>query len=138
MEDTIITFETAKLAKEKGFNSPCPYYYCIGYKSIDSNPILKQHRNPMEDMKFLQPLKIGKGQPHLASAPTQSLLQKWLRENHEIIILPQFEGNEEVWRFKIYKVNKSNNQFHSRNSKDNFSTYEGALEEGLQKSLKLI
>ncbi len=27
MKEQLISFETAKLAKEKGFNIPCKYYY---------------------------------------------------------------------------------------------------------------
>jgi Mg2+/Co2+ transporter CorB len=61
MTDQLISFETAKLAKEKGFNIKHYWYNDI--------------------------------------RPTQSLLQKWLREKHGIHIVIQKYGN--VWSFEI-------------------------------------
>lgn len=74
MIDQIISFETAKLAKDKGLISGlwCEGVYCVGYGGIEEN------------YSFLStPSRQSvKGQFHLALAPTQSLLAKWLREKH--------------------------------------------------------
>ena len=60
MEDTRITFETAKLAKEKGFEFRVVWEYILGFKE-DS-----------ERDKYLS---------------TQSLLAKWLREKYNIHLI---------------------------------------------------
>lgn len=60
MEDTLITFETAELAKEKGFNIPCKHLYDIKTGEYSDGYIFGD----------------------VILAPTQSLLQKWLRDKY--------------------------------------------------------
>ena len=70
MEEQSITFETAKLAKEKGFDFRTPDVwadYTGGVKCRKVNLTLK-----LTDNEY--------------NAPTQSLLQKWLREKHDAYI----------------------------------------------------
>ena len=111
MEDTLIGPEVAKLAKEKGFNAICRHAY------KDNNNI---------------PINFDNGccydilSEHYTICPTQSLLQKWLREKHNIDIycIPCETqlGDITLWK-----------------SDDTFvGTYEEALEVGLIKGLKLI
>ena len=69
MKEELISFETAKLAKEKGYTQEWLDHYEY-YKEDGS----------LHNWKYDYP------------APTQSLLQKWLREVHEIHI------HIEVWR----------------------------------------
>jgi hypothetical protein len=81
----------------------------------------------------------------VCSAPTQSLLQRWLREVHEIEVIsyPIIVGS---YSFKIYKFTEIINIIYLNgrsvsNKKDNnknWPNYEEALEEGLQEALKLI
>lgn len=65
--------------------------------------------------------------------PTQSLLQKWLREEHKIIVLVDtFLGNF---------ICKVNNVIVSNNKTGNilkYTTYEEALEQGLIEGLNRI
>ena len=67
MEEEKVNFDTAKLAKEKGFD------WNTG-KSYMSNGILFEHEI------------VHHAGEHFPFAPTQSLLQKWLREVHNIIV----------------------------------------------------
>ena len=97
MEDTLITFETAKLAKEKGWDGDF----------VESHKILT----------------------------TQSLLAKWLREKHNIIIIVDYEGIDGYY-YKFYSY-KGMKKFYDA-SNTNYKTYEEALEIGLQEALKLI
>jgi hypothetical protein len=130
MEETLITFVTAKLAKEKGFDdvrtNHLPYMLegddegCIGASIY---------------------CKV------YANCCTQSLLQKWLREVHEIIVEIKvgfdIEDGEIVYYYTPFIKQKESIDFvkHSGlltsmfESKDN---YEEALEFGLQQALKLI
>lgn len=114
MDEQLIIFETAKLAKEKGFN------IFTGKAWIEKE----------EQELFFTSAYTGVTNGIDYHAPTQSLLQRWLREVHEIDVnvLPYNKNKKyyEVW------VEKSNITW------SNFSTYEEALEVGLYESLKLI
>lgn len=123
MEDKLIEFETAKLAKEKGFEK-CSNWYHVETKqlSIADGSVYRYQ----EELK-------GNDLP----APTQSLLQKWLREKHNINIMvyPElYNGKITYYHYDIYtdlSITYSENLF-------DFKTYEEALEFGLQEALKLI
>lgn len=128
MKEQIISFETAKLAKEKGLISGLTVYhaYCIGWQR------LKADKEPLAELKR----DSVKGQFHLALAPTQSLLQKWLREVHHIHIM--IAKSEDGW---ICQLQQSFQQEAYLPKFDNYlilSSYEEALEEGLKEALKLI
>ena len=71
MKEQIVLFETAKLAQEKGFKEMANNRYC--YLSS------KELRREIGVWNY--PEKIFPGR---IDAPTQSLLQKWLREVHGI------------------------------------------------------
>ena len=132
MEDTRITFETAKLAKEKGFfqetnRLEIPYYNYKGeFKGDVSDWRIRKYirGEDTSDIEFI-------------SAPTQSLLAKWLREQHNIYVTSQI-GNLDfinTYHYEIRYIDK--NKFMCKVN-GNFKTYEEALEIGLQKALKLI
>ena len=136
MEDTLISFETAKLAKEKGVKLDINglYWEDGSYDSGENALVYEEFQDVM-------------------SAPTQSLLQKWLREVHNcfIDILPHRDGDSKnkQWKskkdvfwsvevdyygkdFKIELTDDADFTQHFNN------TYEEALEIGLQEALKLI
>lgn len=126
MKEQLISFETAKLAKEKGFNIPCKYFYKEKYiNAIEYEVVHDGHleANWNENFKY---------SPAECSAPTQSLLQKWLRDKYEIIICIIFELDS----YEILIDNKHNTG--SFQVGDVYKTYEEALEVGLQEALKLI
>lgn len=117
MEKTIVTFDTAKLAKEKGF--------------IDKYPINCYN----QDGLFMPQTRIYQGLP----APTQSILQKWLRENYDlhIIILPCYVFailNKE----DIESVDNGDSSIYDYVSDESFSSYEEALELALINTLHNI
>ena len=68
-------------------------------------------------------------------APTQSLLSKWLREKHNIIVLVDYEGIDGYY-YKFYSYKEGNKNYDA--SDKNYNTYEEAYEIGLQEALKLI
>jgi len=138
MEETLVSFETAKLAKKKGFNKPSSHLYTIGFNSIREDKIVRAFANYEDNSKLFQFITLSKSQPHLALAPTQSLLQKWLREVHNIVItcasMYENEKNENIvyWFWIQGSLNEDENDELS------FKTYEEALEAGLQAGLELI
>ncbi len=130
MEDTRVTFETAKLAKEKGFfqetnRLEIPYYNYKGeFKGDVSDWRIRKYirGENTSDIEFV-------------SAPTQSLLAKWLREEHNIIVLVDYEGIDGYY-YKFYSYKEGNKNYDA--SDKNYNTYEEALEIGLYQALLLI
>lgn len=132
MEDQLVKFETAIFAKEKGFNIPTLYFYLDG--SLRYNHSIKlRNSNTL-------PGTID------VSAPTQSLLQKWLRDVHNIDIqITLVKAGYNEYKVEIYKRPENTNEYTYFFIKEEdcvyikyFHTYEEALEEGLQEALKLI
>ena len=130
MEDTRINFETAKLVKEKGFPQETnrleiPYYNYKGeFKGDVSDWRIRRYLRGEDtsDIEFV-------------SAPTQSLLAKWLREEYNIIVLVDYEGIDGYY-YKFYSYKEGNKNYDA--SDKNYNTYEEAYEIGLQEALKLI
>ena len=67
------------------------------------------------------------------SKPTQSLLQKWMREKHSISVLI-YDCLDFAYGYEIGTVHVND----MRQDDNSFDTYEKALEAGLYKALKLI
>lgn len=110
MEETIVKFKTSVLVKEKGFdNIDCNAYYHINNGYTKGYNLCYSNINKQEDIGIL--------------APTQSLLQKYLRDVHNINI--QLIKVDSFWTDKNLKI-------------PHFQTYEDALEEALLEGLKLI
>lgn len=119
-EDDLVTYETALLAREKGFNIDC------GWKI-----------RKLEDGSFTHTncSKLGVEQP------TQSLLKKWLQEKHNIHV----NNFCEIWSDLHYnyhsKINFQKDGFWEwfipTKGKDNLS-YKDALEIGLYQCLQLV
>ena len=118
LKEKLISFETAKLAKEKGFH-------------------ISSRGEGMGKRVFINGELVNaifSSKDHI-HAPTQSLLQKWLREVHEISIkIDDYYTNSRV-RFD-YNVCELGSQ--EDNPVGIFETYEEALEIGLQEALKQI
>jgi len=135
MKEQLITFETAKLAKEKGFNEYCPYsgYYDPGYYDKYAKRILSKSNKVQLDFSQQRSHSTEHRMKRLILAPTQSLLQKWLREkkNQHIVVEPEkmtdrFYG--QTW----------NSDTRIRIDIQLKETYEELLEKALFEALKLI
>ena len=125
MEDTRITFETAKLAKEKGFPQEpnrlkIPYYNYKGEFKGDVKDWLSKYLRK-EDTSDVESV----------SAPTQSLLAKWLREEYNIHLIAYKNINIDGYDWCYITTDGITNI-------NSYKTYEEALEIGLQEALKLI
>ena len=117
MEEQIISFKTAKLAKEKGFNEP----QFNGYlnEQLEKYTSKSTHEQCIEEYYL---------------APTQILLQKLIREIHNIHITI-FSQSQESW---MYRITKKGQKLEDGLYGEDFYTYEEALEEGLYQALLLI
>lgn len=165
MEEQLISFEVAKLAKEKGFNVGCYAYYetrnNILYRENDTelqftpcgwgeDDGIYDFRDICYSNDITQDPNLKQIKQEFYSAPTQSLLQKWLREKKEIYV------HVEVWRNMDHcdeftaiitkpayikpLYNKTNKGLDIMESKEVAfkHSYEEAFEAGLKEALQLI
>lgn len=92
IKEDYVSFEVAKLLKEKGFNEPCFYYYKDG--NLMFSPFLKGRNSYQTDTY---------------SAPTLQMAMRWLREVHHLYIDVGF-GNDYKGEFlymgDIYDLTK--------------------------------
>lgn len=135
MKEKIITFKTAKLAKEAGFKAETHHYYIHyddtpGNRGLCPNLVGKCYliNNP-------EILDVGEHSFNFLTfqAPTQSLLQKWLREKENIhICIDVNPHNRTKWELKLFKIDTHKSIGYSSAS---YKSYENALEKGLQFAL---
>ena len=112
MTEELVTLETAKMLKEKGFNE-CRNVVDISNMSNDDLP----------KRCFLQ--------------PTQSIVQKWLREIKGIHVeISYMYGG--YWIYDILTIPEHDLVGLSDRPLVRYKSYEEALEAGLVESLKLI
>jgi len=127
MKEQLISFETAKLAKKSGFNINVNSYYSPNHVLCvhdEFNNVSFKNLNDHHD-------PIGRQGKRYLSAPTQSLLQKWLREVHncDVNVLPYNKLHNKYYEVCVDEA---------VTTWSGFNTYEEALETGLQEALKLI
>lgn len=135
MEDTLISFETAKLAKEKGFPQ-CGDIFANEIHKMDFWEYASKAEIPEWRING-----YGEAATEIISAPTKSLLQKWLRSKLIVVyVFPhRISGGEKTGiRFSYSACDYSGNELFSDESLLGFLEYEQALEEGLIEGLKLI
>ena len=135
MEEELITLQTAKLAKEKGFDVRCEKAYFETGRHILETIRDGEITFPYKPPRILKRNYGDEFTIFIAEAPTQSLLQKWLREEYNIIVLVDYEGIDGYY-YKFYSYKEGNKNYDA--SYKNYNTYEQALEVGLQEGLKLI
>jgi len=123
-----VTVETSKLLKEAGFNMSCEYFYNEGSCYELQNDSL---------------IRTGSGLVY--EAPTQSLVQLWLRDIHQINIGMSFKPNIKKWDFITYPMALTGRQYvmyyseyYRNNNNRRYDKYELALEDAIIESINLI
>lgn len=132
MKEELVSLETARVANEKGFTWECERYF-----------------NDKDEMWTY--VNWGEGlYEGSCFRPTQSLLQKWLRELHniDVVISPERFKDGVNYCVQAQKWDLSSNPelnpnfivkgSYWFNDNGEYPTYELALEKGLQEALKLI
>ena len=156
MKEQLITFETAKLAKEKGFNEPVLYHY-LDDEGEGTFILTPNESHFSTEVKMIRGV-IDVGETNnvtttenlydifneeiewYISVPTQSLLQKWLRQIHNINVYPilSYTNNQKYTIELRYDFSKIRTSQTGLTEKIYYDTYEEALEQGLLEALKLI
>lgn len=133
----IVNYEIAKLAYEKGFrNDPVglnngKHYY--NYKGELDGDVLEEFKH-----------REDKPNDYLSiSAPTQALLQQWLREVHKIHISIDYSSGDNKYYTNVYRNHDEYLHNITQSLKDNdgfiyYDTYDETLKIALQDALNLI
>ena len=124
IEEAYVSFETAKLLKEKGFDVSC-----YGRYSVRSKEFHLDTTKPCNNGGISQ-----------YSAPSQQMAMKWLREVHNIHIQIMLDG----WALGSHSgfyilLMRMDNDFELLNPLDDevfFETYEEAVEAALKYCLE--
>lgn len=131
MKEELISFNTAIIAKKFGF-----FDLNINNKVRLSQDKIYFEDGTLHDLSVIFSEGFYKSGDDLFNAPTQALLQKWLRDTHVIVVII----NAIDYRTYNYQISMwLNNDTRLTNIYGNLRhTYEQALEKGLLKALKLI
>ena len=138
MYESLITYKTAVLARAKGFDIPVSEFFLIEKEELYTDGDIIEVANHNEF-------------PDVISAPTQSVLQQWLREVHKIFLTVYVDCTMEpkfCYNIKWYKRDfewfTTSNEEYSFDGKpgytysDLYYKYEQTLEDGLYEALHLI
>lgn len=124
MTEELVTLETAKQLRKKGFNEYC-------------KDIIREDNGRMMQSVFRTNKDLPKG---AYSRPTQSIAAKWLREIKNLHI--EIYRNACGYGYVIVKANNGTwmkaDDAKGPNDGGNWDTYEEALEAGIFEVLKLI
>lgn len=146
MEEQKISIETAKLAKEKGLQIGCKKSYCEYHSSYEYDGD-KTHPESYEkgDVKLedfftvnnYENLDLSNEHFTIYEAPTQSLLQKFIRETRGVHI--EIHRNASGYYWSMCKADGGTDLGWSDHTGPNlggvWDSYEGALENALQVQL---
>ena len=132
IEDQFVSFETAKLLKEAGFDVPCRGVYVTdrtGYYEF------REYDNKQTKDDLCWNTEDGFQYEYLA--PTQALADKWLREVYNVAVYSLYDDDMEQWFYVVdaFTKNPVINVFQSGSEYDD---YESAFEDGLREAIKLI
>ena len=131
IHEEVCTYEVCKLAKEKGFNgSGC-------FKHYDQNGLLRSNRSFSRfDLTIAELYNHDTPSEVQVYAPTQSLLQRWLREEKGYYVYPFFDNGSKRWTWVCRELTGDMwiqlLDFEERY----FDAYELALEDALKYALE--
>lgn len=121
IEESYVSFETARLLKEAGFDAPC--YVQYSERGVQWEASYPENFNA-DDWGY--------------SCPTQALAARWLRETHNIHVFPFFEYAKKKWCYGVSDTTAFCAEEGMDMPDECFLSCEGAFEAGLQYGLKLI
>lgn len=135
MKEELISFKTAQLAKSKGFNWEVSNSYIIkSGKQVHIINMFKHNANIIPEELFENINHDSKFTRGYISAPTQSLLQKWLREERNIYIdIRCAFGSNGQYFFSLHQIVYPYRTLLA--SDKYYNTYEEVLEDALFSAL---
>lgn len=126
MTEELVTLETAKLLKDKGFNWKCEHL-------IDRNKVITKYDLP-QSMSCCTEID---GESVEFLCPTLYIAQKWLRETKNLHI-EIFYMRGDYWVYGILTIPEHDIIELPNRPLVHYKSYEEVLEAGIQEALKLI
>lgn len=131
-KEDYVSLEVAKLLKEKGFNEYCGAYYHLNLENMTEEECFEVA--PNKDFK-------NKDNGYRVGAPTLYEAQKWIWQSRKSLVIafldePFVEPYQFLWG--IQDVNNGIDNYGNIISKENYNTYQEALNAGILEALKLI
>ena len=133
IEESFVSFDTAKLLKEAGFDVPCRGVYVTdrtGYYEF------REYDNKQTKDDLCWNTEDGFQYEYLA--PTQALAERWLREVYGLHIFTKIDTvsqtSKYVWYFWIQRVSSAT----TVDVSPGFNSSEQAMEAGLKEALEII
>ena len=120
IEEQFVSFDTAKMLKEAGFDTPC-------YKQYSE-------RGVQWDASYPENFNADDWG---CSCPTQALAARWLREVYNVAIYSLYDADMEQWFYVVDAFTK-NPVINGFQSGSEYDDYESAFEDGLREAIKLI
>ena len=138
--ETLVQFETAKLAKEKGYNERGIFYQWSDQTGVIC--VLNYNvKNEWHTQEKYDEIKKRK-RVYTITIPTQEELKNWLRKTHflYVLVIPTVTCS---WTFKVIDVqcdpqNQIERPPYSGVNAYDYNTYEEAMEVGLKQVLNQI
>ncbi len=118
IEESYVSFDTARMLKEAWFDVPCQNFYDREGKVL---------KYPLDSLYI-----------ELYPRPTQALAARWLREVHGIHVFSVYQYLPEKWSYVIQDMAYVNSEKGMKLNTDVFDSCEESLEAGLQEAIKLI
>ncbi|OUO23744.1 hypothetical protein [Bacteroides sp. An322] len=121
IKESYVSFETAKMLKEAGFDVPCTSQYTDNGFGWDN--LSRVNYNSCKS---------------LFSRPTQALAARWLREVYKLHVFAKRTYEYALDKFSWGYYIQSSNYEYCKNFEIGFDSYEQAIEDGLREAIKLI
>lgn len=122
IEESYVSFDTAKMLKEAGFDCNCRKWY-----SQQDNDVLEWEADAGCNWNVYN---------SDISRPTQALAARWLRDVYNLHI--STEPYAGTWHWVLWNVNGTFIANSATKGKEDFETCEEAIEDALQEAIKLI
>lgn len=120
IQEEYVSFDTARMLKEAGFDEPCDWAYYNDGKIAAINAINST---------------LSRG---YISRPTQSLAARWIREVHNIHVFANYSFDKKIWFDVIILMECTDPLEATIPDLVNYESSEDAMEFGIQRALKMI
>ena len=133
IEEQFVSFETAKLLKEAGFDVPTRGTWRKNYTG-DAAFVEHFYGQTTDDISR----HSADGFQHEYLAPTQALAARWLREVHKLHVFAKRIYEYALDKFSWGYYIQSSNYEYCKNFEVGFDSYEEAMEAGLKHGLESV
>ena len=127
IQEDYISFETAKLLKEKG-------YWNIATMLYKENGDIVNYNVPLNNKGFSSTLDV------FYEAPTLQMAMKWLREVHNIHINIDIHwlhfANQNGWMYTITKILENGTDYIDSKGDENDKTFYSSYEESCEEAIR--